>query len=142
MDHVDVTGEPAQVGGEPRMTARLRLDAVRAAVEQDGAEATASIPRHTQLIVDDNACHQLALRGADDAELALVDEEPLLMTDLIDPPAEPPQVDVLLLEREGEVVGIARVGPAVAFGEPVQAGVEAAADKVRDGRRGRRSLRQ
>src|SRR5262249_10495818 len=106
------------------MTARLRLDAVRAAVEQDGGEATGRVTRHTQLIVDDNARHQLSLRSPDNAELALVDEKALLMADLIDPPAEPSQVDVLFLEREGEVVGIARVGPAVALGEPVQARVE------------------
>src|SRR5262249_30064078 len=142
VDHVDVTRKAAEVGPEVLAPARLGRQAVPAAVVEQGAEVSPRLAGNAQLVVDHDPGYQLPLRRPDDAELGLVYKKTLLVADLIDPPAKPPEVQRRVLEGERQVVGVAGEGPPVAAGQALQPGVKSAADEVGDGRRGGRPLRQ
>ena len=121
MHHVNVIGQPAQMAEEGRIASRLRLHAVLAAVVDDGSQLAPEGARHPQFVVDHHAGHLLALRSPDGAKLFLVDQESFLVADLVDPPAKPPQLRLLMPERKRQVIRIARVGQAGGAGESGEA---------------------
>src|SRR5262249_587391 len=141
-DDVDVAGEPAQVVAEPGVTPGLRGDAVDPAVVEDRAEPPPLIARDSQSVVDHDARDRLALRPADDARLLRVDEKSLLVANLVDPPPEPADRFEPGGEGGSQVVRVAGVRAAPPAGQAVKPGVEDPADEVREGRGGRRPLRQ
>lgn len=92
LHHLDVRGVAEQVGAKVPAASGLAVESVHPTVVQDGAESSSHGARDRQAAVHDHASDSLLGRGAQDLALPDVFGKALLLTHLVDPPQEAPQV--------------------------------------------------
>lgn len=127
---MNVGGIAAQPAGEIDSSTSLGRNTMSTAVVEDGPQLPSLLTWHPQAVIDDDSRDRLPLRMSQDPEFPVVDVEALLLTNLIHPPAESPNIESTLWKRECQIIRVTCVLPARLFGEARQSRIKPPADEI------------